>query len=71
MFQKNKPELNAENYLKNIQETLDYMQKELPQTFVNLVHTIDVMGKKSPLKSGFLECRREKEEHLTILKRIL
>jgi len=33
-----------ENFVKNIRETLDYLQANLPRTLVNLVYTLDVSG---------------------------
>nr|XP_006820485.1 PREDICTED: phospholipase B1, membrane-associated-like [Saccoglossus kowalevskii] len=35
-------EYTAENYAKNVEETLDYMHEEIPRTFVNLAQTVMV-----------------------------
>ncbi|KAI3389734.1 hypothetical protein SNEBB_008146 [Seison nebaliae] len=39
----NEPEkLSAKNYVKHIEEALDYLHENLPKTFVNLVNVLDV-----------------------------
>ncbi len=39
----NKKKFSAENYLKNLKDSLDLLHKELPKTFVNLVNTPNVI----------------------------
>ncbi len=37
--------MNVENYVRNVRNALDYLQDNLPRTFVNVVLTLDVSGK--------------------------
>ena len=39
-----KAKLNAESYVRNIRNTLDYFHDNLPRTLINLVLTLDVSG---------------------------
>ena len=42
--EKIKEKYSVNNYVKNIRDTLDYFQNNLPKTLVNLVLTLDVTG---------------------------